>query len=148
MTAQFTIGTFGIIFDDQNRVLLCHRRDYDLWNLPGGGMEHGESPWDGVKREVEEETGLKVEIDRFVGVYSKPDKNEVVFSFTCKPMGGHITLNDEADRIEYFSVNELPSNTSPKQVERIHDALLNSDATLYKVQAGKSSIEMIKDGKL
>ena len=35
MKSQFTIGIFGIIFDEQKRVLLCHRRDYDLWNLPG-----------------------------------------------------------------------------------------------------------------
>ena len=41
----FTIGVFGIIIDDKDRVLLCHRRDFDLWNLPGGGVETGESPW-------------------------------------------------------------------------------------------------------
>ena len=55
MKSQFTIGIFGIIFDEQKRVLLCHRRDYDLWNLSGGGLESGESPWEGLKREVRED---------------------------------------------------------------------------------------------
>src|SRR3989344_2182386 len=59
---KFTAGTFGIIFDDKKRVLLVHRRDYDLWNLPGGCMESGEAPWDGAIREVKEKTGLDVEI--------------------------------------------------------------------------------------
>ncbi len=36
---MFTIGAFGIIFDDASRVLLCHRRDMDMWMLPGGGQE-------------------------------------------------------------------------------------------------------------
>ena len=148
MKAQFTIGIFGIIFDDKKRVLLCHRRDYDLWNLPGGGMENGESPWDGLKREVKEETGLEVEISKLAGVYSKPEKNDIVFSFICKPVGGKITLNDEADKIEYFEIDKLPPNTVPKQVERIKDAIENSDFSIFKIQTGKSSIELIKEGKL
>ena len=148
MKGQFTIGIFGIIFDDKKRVLLCHRRDYDLWNLPGGTLENGESPWDGVKREIKEETGLDAEIEILAGVYSKPDKNEIVFSFICKVIGGKITLNDEADKIEYFEIDKLPPKISQKQVERIKDFIENPDKTIYKVQTGKSSIELIKEGKL
>jgi len=146
--AQFTIGIFGVIFDKQRRVLLCHRRDYDLWNLPGGALETGESPWDGVKREIKEETGLDAEIVSLAGVYSKPDKNEIVLSFVCKIIGGENTLNDEADKIEHFDIDKLPSNTSQKQVERIRDVIANPDKTIYKVQTGKSSIKLIKEGKL
>jgi len=148
MKEQFTIGVFGIIFDEQKRILLCHRRDYDLWNLPGGALENGESPWDGLKREVREETGLEVEISKLVGVYSKPDKDEVVFSFVCKETGGKSMLNDEADKIKFFEINKLPLNTSLKQVERIKDAIENSERVIFKVQTGKSSIELIKEGRL
>lgn len=137
MKSQFTIGVFGIIFDKQKRVLLCHRCDQDLWNLPGGGLESGESPGDGVRREIKEESGLDTEIVSLAGVYSKPDKNEVVLSFVCKIIGGKITLNDEADKIEYFEVNKFPPNTSQKQVERIKDAISNPDKITYKVQTGK-----------
>ncbi len=41
---MFTIGAFAIILDSQQRVLLCHRRDIDQWNLPGGGVMSGEAP--------------------------------------------------------------------------------------------------------
>ncbi|MBI3633099.1 MAG: NUDIX domain-containing protein [Candidatus Vogelbacteria bacterium] len=137
-----------MIFDEQNRVLLCHRRDHDLWNLPGGALESGEVPWDGVKREVKEETGLDVEITKLAGVYSKPDKDDMVFSFVCKILGGEIALNDEADQIEYFAIEKLPSNTVPKQVERIKDALQNTHAAILKVQTGRSALELLKEGKL
>lgn len=148
MRPQFTIGVFGIIFDDRKRVLLCHRRDYDLWNLPGGGLEHGESPWDGVKREVAEETGLTVKVARIGGIYSKPDKNELVFSFLCEVTSGQSRLSDEADKIEYFEIDKIPHNTSPKQVERIRDAAQNPGELVFKIQTGKSSIELVKEGKL
>ena len=148
MKSQFTIGVFGMVFDEQNRVLLCHRKDHDLWNLPGGALESGEAPWNGVRREVKEETGLDVEVTKLVGVYSKPEKDDMVFSFVCKIKGGQITLNDEADQIEYFEIDKLPTNTVPKQVERIKDFLETSDEVTLKIQTGKSTIELLKEGKL
>jgi len=143
----FTIGTFAIIFDEHNKVLLCHRRDYDLWNLPGGGVKKGESPWEGVVREVKEEVCLDVEVVRLQGVYSKPEKDDVVFCFICKPVGGNIALTDEASEIKYFGINDIPHNISSKQLERVRDAL-NSDELVLKVQKGPSSIELVKQGKL
>ena len=60
---MFTIGAFAIILDIQQRVLLCHRKDMDRWNLPGGGVMDGETPWQAVIREVREEVGLQVSIN-------------------------------------------------------------------------------------
>lgn len=148
MKPQFTIGAFGIIFDERERVLLVHRRDYDLWNLPGGTLEDFESPKNAVIREIKEETGLNVEISKLLGVYNKENKNDIVFSFLCKVVGGEITLNDEADKIEYFEIDKLPTNTVPKQVERIKDAILNPSEVIFKTQTGKSAIELVKEGKL
>jgi 8-oxo-dGTP diphosphatase len=144
---MFKIGVFAIIVDDKKRVLLCHRKDYDLWNLPGGGLEKGEAPWKGVIREVREETGLNVGVVKLQGIYSKPEKDEVVFSFFCTKTGGDITLTDEAREIKYFSLKELPKNTVHKQVERIKDALSDKEVGL-KIQRGPSSIDLIKKGKL
>lgn len=144
---MFTIGVFAIIFDKDKRVLLCHRKDYDLWNLPGGGLEVGEVPWEGVRREVKEEVGIDIRVVKLQGIYSKPDKNEVVFSFICEHVGGEIALSDEADKISYFAFDDFPQNTSPRQVDRIKDALENDDLIL-KVQTGPSSIEQIKQGRL
>lgn len=140
MKSSFTIGVFGIIFDEQERVLLAHRRDMDLWNLPGGGLESGEAPLEGLKREVLEETGLHVEVMKLIGVYSKTDKDEIVFSFLCKKLDGELRLNEEADQLSYFAFDQMPTNISPKQRERITDALSHPQELIWKVQTGPSSV--------
>ncbi|MFA5317901.1 MAG: NUDIX domain-containing protein [Patescibacteria group bacterium] len=145
---MFKVGAFAIIFDKDGKVLLCHRLDYDLWNLPGGGLNDKESPWEAVIRETKEETGLDVEIEKLVGIYSKNNKNDIVFSFKCKVIGGEIALSDEADEIEYFDINSLPKNTVPKQVVRIKDAFADKKEVILKIQGGPEAIELVKQGKL
>ncbi len=140
----FSVGAFAILFDEHGRVLLCHRRDMDAWNLPGGGVESGELPSEAVIREVLEETGLRVAVERLVGVYGKADKDELVFAFTCRVVGGELGASDEADECRYFAIEHIPLNTSPKQVERIHDALEPGIQPIFRRQAGPSTREMLE----
>ena len=125
MRQEFKISVFGIIKNEENRVLLCLRNDYNIWNLPGGGLEKGETPWQGIIREVKEETGLNIEVIKLIGVYSKPNKDEIVFSFECNIIDGELILNEEAKDIKYFSLDKIPENTVVKQVERIKDYFEN-----------------------
>ena len=141
---MFTIGAFAVIFDELGRVLLCHRRDFDFWNLPGGGVANGELPTEAVIREVREETGLDVAVVRLVGVYGKADKDELVFAFICRILGGHLTITDEASECQYFKIEHIPINTSPKQVERIHDAVKSSGQLVFRRQTAPSTQEMLK----
>lgn len=146
--AKFLLTAFAVIFDEKGRVLLVHRTDYDLWNLPGGTLENEESPVAAVIREVKEETGFDVGVIRLNAVYNKAGKNVIGFSFLCKVVGGQITLNDEGDRIEYFEIDKIPKNTVPKQVEHIKDALLNSKEVIFKTQTGISAKQLAREGKL
>lgn len=139
--ASFAIGTFGILLDADGRVLLCHRRDIDLWNLPGGGVRPGEAPWEGVVREVAEETGLEVAVERLAGIYVKAEAGEIVFAFVCRVVSGALTPTDEADRLEYFPPERLPPNMSRKQAERIADAVRDEGRVVLKEQRGPSSRE-------
>jgi len=137
----FKAGVFALIFDDQGHILLCHRRDNDIWNFPGGRIEAGEAPWEAVVRETKEEVCLDIEVDYLLGVYYKPDANEISFAFICNVLSGKECLTDEADQIEYFNVQKLPKNISPKQVERIKDAVNKKDSkTLFKIQRGPKTI--------
>jgi 8-oxo-dGTP diphosphatase len=139
----FTIGAFAIISDQQGRVLLCHRRDMDAWNLPGGGVESGELPTEAVIREVREETGLEAAVERLVGVYGKTDRDELVFSFICRVVGGQLTVTDESDECRFFPVAQLPSNTSPKHVERIQVAAQVEGQPIFRRQTGPSTRAML-----
>lgn len=135
------LGAFAVIFDAKDRVLLGHRRDMDAWNLPGGGVGDGESPWDAVVREVREEVCLDVTVTRLTGLYWKPETDELVFNFECAIVNGTPELSDEADAVGYFALADLPTNTAPKQVERIKDALTRT-APLLKTQTGPSARKM------
>src|SRR5256886_17637247 len=136
--ASFRIAVSALIFDE-GRVLLAHRRDIDWWNLPGGGMEVGETVDEALRREVAEETGLEVEVEQLVGVYSKPQKQEVVLTFHCHITGGTLQPTEEMSESRFFPPHAIPANTLPKHRQRIGDALLNQCAAIIRAQ--RSSTE-------
>src|SRR5260370_34492617 len=128
----FRIGVFALIFDDQGRVLLGLRRDIDWWNLPGGGMEAGETVDEALRREVREETGLEVEVGQLVGVYSKPQKQEGVLPFRCGVTGGNFHPTEETLESPYYVPVALPRNTLPKHRQRLEDARLNPPSEIIR----------------
>ncbi|GHH64677.1 NUDIX hydrolase [Promicromonospora soli] len=65
--------------DDAGRLLLIHRTDNDLWALPGGGIDPGETVRQAGIRETEEETGYRVGITGLVGIYTDP-RHVIVYS--------------------------------------------------------------------
>ncbi len=75
--------------DDAGRLLLIHKVDNDYWALPGGAMEVGESVTQAAVREVQEETGVKVEVTGLVGLYTDP---------------GHVMAYDDGEVRQEFSV--------------------------------------------
>lgn len=144
--SSFQIGAHALIFDESGKVLLVHRRDYDAWDLPGGSVESGETPWDGAVREVKEETGLDVRIQRLDGIYSEPSRNTLVFSFICIPTGGSLALNPEADALDYFPIDQLPENTLPRKIDRIHDALTPHTEPYLKIAQGPTLLDLAAMG--
>ena len=135
---QFRIAVYALIFNPEHEILLALRRDIDWWNLPGGGLELGETVEEGVCREVREETGLEVEVDHLVGVYSKPQKQEIVLTFLCHVLGGTLTATEESRECRYFLPDVMPVNTLPKHKERIMDVLLNSNHAVLRTQRSSS----------
>ncbi len=135
---QFRIAVYALIFNPEHEILLALRRDINWWNLPGGGLELGETVEEGICREVREETGLEVEVDHLVGVYSKPQKQEIVLTFLCRALGGVLTTTEESRECRYFSPDAIPVNTLPKHKERIMDVLLNSTYAVLRTQRSSS----------
>jgi 8-oxo-dGTP diphosphatase len=129
----YRIGVFAII-EEQGKILLARRRDIGWWNLPGGGMESGEAVDDALHREIMEEVGITVTIEYLVGVYSKPQKNEVVLTFWCHPRSGSPTTSDEVSEVGWYSLKELPTPLLPKHRQRIIDALAHRDHAIVTSQ--------------
>lgn len=137
------LGAFAVILDEAGRVLLAHRRDYDVWNLPGGQVEPGETPWQAVVREAREETGLDVAVERLAIVDYRPERDELVFTFRCADLGDAFVPNDEADASAYFPPDALPPNTPPRHVERIAPAIAGGPETLLRAQPGPTTREWL-----
>ena len=118
----FLNAASGIIINKAREVLLQRRgRDEkkNAWSLPGGIMEIGEMPQDTVRREVQEETGLDVDVGKLVGVCTSPelveypngDKCQMVTQvFECHPSEGNIRADgDETLELKYFSLDDRPT---------------------------------------
>lgn len=142
--SKFTVAAFVVIFDKKGRVLLSHRRDLDLWNLPGGGVESGELPIEAAIRETREETGLKIKIKGLIGVYGKTNRDEVVFLFRGKIKGGELKKTSEADQHKFFKIKKIPENTIPKHKERIMDAVKENADPVFTRQEGLSGQDLLK----
>lgn len=140
---KYNIGSFVVGFDKKCRVLLSHRHDLDIWNLPGGGVENGELPDEAAIRETREETGLKVKIKELVGIYGKPHRDELAFVFVGKVVGGKLKVTAESDNNRYIKIKKIPVNTFPKHVERIWDEEKNQEKALFRRQHSLSAREWL-----
>lgn len=126
----------AIIRNGDGEVLLQRRSDNGLWGLPGGSVEIGESVSVAIRREVQEETGLVVEVDRLVGVYSDPtlqifrypDGNVVHYIntlFMCRIVGGVLQTCDESLDLRFFDPARLPEDMLRTHRIRVADATAN-----------------------
>lgn len=132
--AALRVGCSAVIFDETGqKVLLTRREDNGQWCLPGGGMEPGESAAETCQREVFEETGLQVSIERLVGIYTSPheiiqyaDGNKfqvVAMNFAARVTGGELGISDETTAYGYFSREEMNDmDILPLHPQRIEDA--------------------------
>ncbi len=108
-----------IFFNDEGssqKVLLIQRKNdpfKDQWALPGGFLENEEQLEDGAKRELEEETGLKVPKMKQVGIFANPGRDPrgriISIAFTTS-LTHHASVkgSDDAKDAKWFNVNNLP----------------------------------------
>lgn len=115
----FTVGAFAVVLDANGAVLLGHRADRDLWALPGGVVEHGETPWAAVVRETREETGIEVEPVRLAIVDWKTRLADVVFVFECRVSGGTLATSAETSEVGFFAASAYPATFPKRHIERI-----------------------------
>lgn len=106
---RFPILTADVIIKDPRGTLLIKRAGQPYkgyWCLPGGMVEHGEKVEDAAKREVFEETGLKVNIKKFIGIFDNPKRDPrghaISLCFLASVAGGKMTTSDEALEVRFF----------------------------------------------
>lgn len=112
------VGVAVIVRDGERRILLGRRAaSYaGKWCIPCGYVEWDEDVREAARREFAEETGLVVELGTVYTVHSNfhnREKQTVGIWFLGEVKGGKLEAADDLDRVEYFSLNQLPALAFP-----------------------------------
>jgi ADP-ribose pyrophosphatase YjhB (NUDIX family) len=109
--------TAGALCVENERVLLARRAVEPFagrWDIPGGFLEEGEGPLDGLRRELKEETGLDVEPLRFLGIwmdiYGGDSTAEATLNlyWTARIVAGEPRPADDVSELRWFDRDALP----------------------------------------
>lgn len=122
-TPKHSVSVAGVVVGEDGRVLVIKRDDNGHWEAPGGVLELDESFEDGVKREVLEETGLSVTVERLTGVYKNLTHGIVALVYLCRPASGEPHATAEAREIRWMTKEEVQSAMVQAFAVRVLDAL-------------------------
>lgn len=119
---KHSVSVAGIVVNAAGQVLVIRRCDNGDWEPPGGVLELGESFDEGVRREVFEETGVPVTVDRLTGVYKNLNRGIVALVFRCTPHGPPHPDSAEAAAIRWVDPAAVPALMAPAFAVRVSDA--------------------------
>ena len=120
----------GCIFNENGEVLLQKRADCNKWGFPGGAIELGETPEMAAKREVKEETGLEIEVQKLIGIYTDSDvvypngdkAHSICICYEMSVVGGELSCDEnETLELKYFSLDDMPELFCKQHEELLRD---------------------------
>jgi mutator protein MutT len=128
ISKPITLGVRAIVTNDKNEILLVKHTYQNYWFLPGGGVDKGETFEQAIKRELVEETGYEADLIELFGVYQNTyeGKRDNIVVFVCKNGKFVESLpSSEIEKYDFFTVDNLPENTSKgmrKRIEEFHNS--------------------------
>lgn len=119
---KHSVSVAGVVVDEQGRVLVIRRDDTGHWQPPGGVLELDETFEEGVQREILEETGVTVSVDRLTGIYKNLTHGIVALVFRCRQVAGEPHPTPEAKEVCWMSREEAEASMVPAFAVRVSDA--------------------------
>ena len=118
----------AVVFNAEGQILLIQEKADACWALPGGWADVGYTPRQIAEKECFEEAGLTVKSVRLFAVIDKtaqqmPPEFEYVYKLfiRCEPIGEHVSVGEETMDVGWFSENNLPELSKPRNIEsQIH----------------------------
>jgi ADP-ribose pyrophosphatase YjhB (NUDIX family) len=114
----------GAVIRD-GKILLVQEKADGNWAMPGGWADLGDTPAETVAREVWEETGFTVKVDKLIGIYDGNRLQPFEFHhaykliFLCSVTGGGLTANIETLAVDFFNPNALPTLSESRTNKRM-----------------------------
>lgn len=112
----FRVSINAVIFDDEDKILVVKENDRDFWDVPGGGMDHGESVQDALARELSEEVSLKGNFTCELLVVDDPkrllsrDIHQMRIAYIVKPDSMIFEPGDDGDEIAFMDPTEFKNS--------------------------------------
>lgn len=114
------LGVGAIVFNASGQVLLAQRGKpprIGQWSIPGGMLELGEKLTEGIRREVQEECGIEIEVGEVVLIYEpifRDDEGRIEFHYVlvdywAHHVSGEAIANDDALAVAWVALDDLPS---------------------------------------
>ena len=105
------LNVYVVLKNEKEEILLLKRHN-GIWEFPGGGVEWGEHPFNSAKREAEEETGLKVELEGILCVTSatfekKDIQKHAVYIVYQGSGSGEVILSGEHKDFKWIPPKEM-----------------------------------------
>ena len=135
--ASHAIAAKGFVVSGEGELLIIKRRPNDVhnpsgWEVPGGRIEIGEDPAEGVMREVREENGLVVAVHEPLGVraFTRDDGQHItMIIFRCTPETHTVVLSEEHTAFEWAPL--------PEARTRVHEAFGQQFDTYERYYTGR-----------
>jgi 8-oxo-dGTP diphosphatase len=134
------VGVAGIVKDDTGKILLVKTVNYG-WVFPGGQVEVGENLMTALNREIKEESGIAINADYLVGVYSNTCSHvwqdaitlvptKVVLDFACTSIGGELGTSDETSESAWILRDKVLEMISTPAIRTRYQAYLDFDGRI------------------
>lgn len=114
---KIVVAVTAFVQDERGRLLMIRRTDNDLYSIPGGAQDVGETIGQTVIREVKEETGIDVEPTDIIGVYSDPKhviaytngevRQQFSICFRARSIGGALRTSNESSEVLWLGRDDL-----------------------------------------
>ncbi|MFJ1760736.1 NUDIX hydrolase [Amycolatopsis sp. NPDC088138] len=138
---SIAVAVSAFIQDDEGRILMIRRTDNDLYSIPGGQLELGETLTQAAVREVREETGIECVVTEVIGIYSDPDhviayddgevRQEFSICFRAEPTGGQLRTSSESKEVLWVPTQQIDTISIHRSILLRLNHALNKNSVVY-----------------
>jgi len=145
MEHNHLVSVAAMVYNDRGEILLVNS-PWRGWEYPGGLIEPGETFETALRREIREEAGVEVEIERFVGICKNVKRDIVNIDFVCRYVGGELTTSEESTEVIWAAPEKaMELITFPLTRKRLKNMLSGDQKAHFFGFSRENGFEVVED---